>query len=51
MFDQEKGPKIIGTCVHCKEAICAGEDYYDIGNDMLHEDCLIDWARKFHVTA
>ena len=48
----EPMPQIIGYCSHCKEAIYAWEDHYNIEDDtLLHSDCLVDWADKYIVTA
>ncbi len=48
----EPKPKIIGYCSHCKEAVYAWEDRYNIEGDvLLHSDCLVDWADKYHVSA
>lgn len=43
----EKEAEVVGICESCREEIHAGEDYYDINSDLLHEDCLLDWARKY----
>lgn len=40
-------PKVITTCYHCGEPIHEGEDYYDIHNEVIHEDCLRDWASEY----
>ncbi len=37
----------LGVCAECGEAIAYGEDYYDIEGELLHEDCLREWAEKF----
>lgn len=38
-------PKPIGRCAACKRSILASEDHYDIDDDLIHEDCLTDWAK------
>lgn len=38
-------PKSIGRCAACKEPIYATEDRYDMDGDLLHEDCLTEWAQ------
>lgn len=43
--------KVIGYCSFCHEEIYAYEDYYDIEGELVHDDHLIDWARKYHVRA
>lgn len=37
----------IGYCAECHEPIEYGEEYYDFGDEMIHEDCLSDWAEKY----
>lgn len=46
----EPQPKLVGYCEHCKEAVYRYEDYYDIDGELVHEDCLTDWAKKYLVT-
>ena len=48
---EEREPKKIGVCEECSDPIYDGEDYYEIDGDMLHEDCLYDWAHKYKVRA
>lgn len=43
-YYEETKPKSIGVCEHCSDPIFEGEDYYDIHGDMIHEDCLREWA-------
>lgn len=43
----EREAEAVGICEACREEIRAGEDYYDIEGDLLHEDCLLDWAWKY----
>ena len=31
----------------CNEAIYEDEDHYDIDGDLLHEECLVEWAEQF----
>ena len=47
----EPQPKLIGYCAHCKEAIYAWEDHYNIEDELIHDDCLVDWAAKYRKTA
>lgn len=42
-------PKPIGRCAACKCSILADEDHYDIEGELVHWDCLSDWARKYRV--
>ena len=41
--------EIIETCSICHEDIYAGEDYLDIEGEVLHRDCLEEWAEQFRV--
>lgn len=36
-----------GICEHCGQPIYDGDDYYDIEDTLLHEDCLRDWAEQY----
>lgn len=45
----EREAEVVGICEACREEIHAGDDYYDIEGDLLHEDCLLDWAWKYKV--
>lgn len=47
----QKDPAPLGYCVTCGEAIVFGDDYYEIDGELIHEDCLTDWAAQFRVTA
>ena len=42
---------IVGRCCVCEDDICEGEIIYRIpggnGVDVLHEDCLKEWAEIF----
>lgn len=42
-------PSVIGKCEHCGDYIYADEDYYDIEGEIIHEDCLREWAEKYLV--
>jgi hypothetical protein len=37
----------IGICKECGEPIEQGYTYYDIEGELIHEDCLMDWAEKY----
>lgn len=43
-------PTPVGHCVTCKEPIYGPDDYYEIDGDLIHDDCLTDWAKQFRVT-
>lgn len=42
--------KLVGYCAHCKEAVYDWEERYDIGDELIHEDCLTGWAEKYRVS-
>lgn len=46
----EQEAEVIGYCVHCDEPVYADEAHYDIEGDLLHDDCLGDWASKYRKT-
>lgn len=41
-------PEVIGECF-CGEEIFAGEDYYNIEGELVHECCLTEWAEQYLV--
>ena len=41
--------KAIGNCEHCSDVIYDNENYYDFDGDLVHWECLRDWASKFEV--
>ena len=43
----ETQAEIVGICESCRGEIRADETYYDIEGDLLHEECLLDWACKY----
>lgn len=38
--------KVFGYCDQCGGEIYEGEDIYEIDGDIIHEDCLLDYARE-----
>ncbi len=38
--------KIFGYCDHCGGEIYEGEDIYEIDGDIIHEECLLDYAKE-----
>lgn len=48
-YYEETKPKSIGVCEHCSDPIYDYEDYYDIDGDMVHEDCIRDYAERWLV--
>ena len=42
-------PKPIGRCAACREPVYGDDDHYDIDGELVHWDCLSDWARKYKV--
>ena len=45
----EPGAEIVGECAACGDLIYAHEERYDIEGELIHEDCLSDWAEQFKV--
>ena len=45
----ETGGRIIGTCRCCGEDILDTDERYEFGNELIHRDCLTDWADEFLV--
>ena len=37
--------EVFAECDQCGGEIYVGEEYYDIDGDLIHEDCLCDYAR------
>lgn len=44
-----KEPETIGRCAACGQSVLADDDRYDIDGEIIHLDCLSDWARKYRV--
>lgn len=40
-------PRAIAKCSVCGEDIVAGEDFYDIDGETIHDDCLREWAEQY----
>lgn len=38
---------VIGYCACCGGEIYEGEDIYEIDGDLIHDDCLSEYAEKF----
>lgn len=36
-----------GRCAFCGEDVNSYDDYYCIGVELVHDDCLLDWAAQF----
>lgn len=39
--------KPVGYCAHCGQEIYEGETVYDIDGELIHEDCLADFAAEY----
>ncbi|MEG2687390.1 MAG: hypothetical protein RR954_09790 [Christensenellaceae bacterium] len=37
----------IGYCVVCKEEVYAGEEYYEIDSELVHDECLDEYAHQY----
>ena len=42
-------PKIVGECAVCGDLIYDYDERYDIEGELIHVDCLTDWAKKYEV--
>lgn len=42
-------PEVVGECAACGDLIYAHEERYDIEGELIHADCLTDWAKKYEV--
>ena len=42
-------PEAVDICAECKEPVFGWEDRYNIEGEIIHDDCLIDWAERFRV--
>ena len=40
---------IVDRCCICKEDIFAGEIYFDFDGEMVHEDCVHEYIRRYRV--
>lgn len=43
----QEEPKEIGPCEYCGAPVCEGDEYYDIHGELVHWDCLRDWAKMY----
>ena len=41
--------KVVGTCEVCGNEIHAGEDHYDFDGELVCDDHLREWAKKYLV--
>jgi hypothetical protein len=47
---EQQEPISIGKCKYCKDDIMAWEDdYYKIGDDLIHDDCIIDYIKRYRI--
>ena len=46
MWLDQEDPKIIGRCAVCGDEIYEGETIYRIDGDLIHEECLREWAEN-----
>ena len=44
-----KASNAVGICEGCGMRIYEFEDYYDINGELVHEECLLDWAAQYVV--
>lgn len=43
--------RVCAVCDQCGEDVFEGEDVYNMGGVLLHEDCLRDYMRQYLTTA
>lgn len=36
-----------GKCAYCRETIYGCDEYYDFDGELVHDECLIDWAAQY----
>lgn len=36
-----------GDCAVCGEPIPTWDMYYDTGDELIHDECIFDWVKKF----
>lgn len=47
MEPKETTCPVLGKCEGCGEPIYPYEEYYDIEGELVHWDCLREWADKY----
>lgn len=47
---EENPPKIVCACCVCDDPIFYGERFYDIDGEVIHKDCLQEWASIYQKT-
>lgn len=45
----EQDPRHAGKCVACGAMIHVADAHYNFDGELVHEECLFDWARKYRV--
>lgn len=46
----QKEPRSIGACSACGEPITTDDEfYYNIEGELVHDDCLREWAEKYRI--
>ena len=40
-------PKTVGECAACGDLIYSWEDRYNVEGEIIHYECLHDWAEKY----
>lgn len=47
--ERRRARRYRGKCAHCGEPIYGGEPHYDIDGELVHEECLFDWAESYKI--
>lgn len=45
----EKELEALGYCAECDEPVYVDQEHYDIEGELVHDECLTDWAKKYLV--
>lgn len=45
----KKQAEVIGYCAECDEEIVEGESHYNFYGELVHYECLREWAERYAV--
>ena len=48
-LEREAREHVIGYCAVCDEAVYDDSDYFDVNGELVHFECLGEWAEQFRV--
>jgi len=49
LIERDPERKVLGECAQCHDKIYSFDEYYDMGHELVHWDCLREWAEKYLV--